>query len=342
MLEILDSLIATIAVVMILSLVVQGIEQILKQLFSVKSKYMERELFALFRRQMLPATADTIPSRIKERVTPVAWKLHFLKKEKEGTGRAVEYFKKFFASIGYNDLSLVEKLNGKEFGALVDRFSAYLGEQIEATKESPDSPAGKAVRIIDNETKRLRDNIEHWYDVTLHAFQDHYERRMKMWSYFFSAVVVIALNANVIAIHKEFASSKVLRDAAVATAQQIASRDKSALPGASADPSSPDSLALTRMKKNWKQIDSLVSSQSFPVMRWNAANGDSLRWSDGKNVNLGLAWNDFWSGCARNWFGWLGMIVLVGLGAPFWYDLLRLVVGLKTNVGGKGKSIGGG
>jgi hypothetical protein len=29
-------------------------------------------------------------------------------------------------------------------------------------------------------------------------------------------------------------------------------------------------------------------------------------------------------------FGWLGMILLVSLGAPFWYDLLKALFGVKN------------
>jgi hypothetical protein len=48
MLEILDSLIATVTVVLILALIVQAIQRIIKQAFSMKAKYMERELIAIF------------------------------------------------------------------------------------------------------------------------------------------------------------------------------------------------------------------------------------------------------------------------------------------------------
>ncbi|MBA4312148.1 MAG: hypothetical protein C0417_05920 [Chlorobiaceae bacterium] len=48
MLESIDALIATIAVVLVLSLVVQAIQQILKQLLCMKSAYMERELVMMF------------------------------------------------------------------------------------------------------------------------------------------------------------------------------------------------------------------------------------------------------------------------------------------------------
>ncbi len=47
MFDLIDSLIATITVVLLLSLIVQSIQQIAKQVFHMKSKLMERELMAL-------------------------------------------------------------------------------------------------------------------------------------------------------------------------------------------------------------------------------------------------------------------------------------------------------
>jgi len=48
MLEILDAIIATGAVVLAISLIVQAIQQIVKQFFNLKSSYMERELVMMF------------------------------------------------------------------------------------------------------------------------------------------------------------------------------------------------------------------------------------------------------------------------------------------------------
>ena len=34
--------------------------------------------------------------------------------------------------------------------------------------------------------------------------------------------------------------------------------------------------------------------------------------------------------------GWLGMTLLVSLGAPFWYDILKTVMGIKDKLKEKG------
>ncbi|HXF99848.1 MAG TPA: hypothetical protein VNL69_03640, partial [Bacteroidota bacterium] len=62
--------------------------------------------------------------------------------------------------------------------------------------------------------------------------------------------------------------------------------------------------------------------QSFAVMRWNTPSGTPLPSS----------LTTLWDALKRNFFGWLGMTLLVGLGAPFWYDILRTLVGVKERL----------
>lgn len=41
---------------------------------------------------------------------------------------------------------------------------------------------------------------------------------------------------------------------------------------------------------------------------------------------------DFAAGAKRNWIGWFAMTLLVSLGAPFWYDFLKSMMGIKDKL----------
>lgn len=378
MLEILDSLIATIGVVLVLSLIVQAIQQIIKQVWSFKSGYMERELLAMFdqsdegseqdnksavdqsnkeskqdskstvgqsdngskkdtnlvgkrQRRVLDAV---LPSLLGAKqwlssiwltklpflkrgaqwlyniVTPTALKSRIERRQNKDVAKLVDEIKKKVAGLGYNDLSLLENVKKADFIKIVESLPAK--QRLEKWKE----------------------DVETWYDLTLKAFQDHYERRMKAWSYVLSFLVVIWLNANIFQIHKEFSSNKTLRDSAVKMAEHMAAvpRDRLIESPTKRDSLLLDSLAMKAIQRNIAYIDSLVDQKSFHFMRWNTANGDPMGIDTLWTVAIPISTSDFAKATRKNLFGWLAMTLLVGLGAPFWYDVLKTVMGLKDRV----------
>ena len=315
MLEILDSLIATITVVLVLSLIVQAIQQIIKQSWSFKSKYMERELLAMLQQKLIPAAEDKImnlrPIAIQARKTG--------DNEKEsGVPELIEVLKSKLASIGYNDLSLLETMKKKEVSDLLD----VLFKDLDAGIATPPKDVTaelvakwkKAKAAIDQAKK----DVENWHDLTLKAFQDHYERRMKMWSYVLSLVVVVGLNSSLFEVYKEFSGSKALRESAIALGSKLTSLPRDSVIVKEKDGKVDTTVVVVKsseqikndIKKNVADIKTMVDNNSFQMMRWGKPNDD---------------------GWPVRGLGWLAMSFLVGLGAPFWYDFLKTVMGIKNS-----------
>jgi hypothetical protein len=329
MFEILDSLIATVGVVLVLSLIVQAIQQIIKQVGSFKSNYMERELLAMFQSSANTPTSSGSPggwmkTAIKkvaeavsgkwlyEVVAPTALKYQLEAVKDDEVGKLIGAIKAKMGGLGYNDLSLLEMLKKDEFGKIVGSLD-----------------------FAQEKLTKWKDDVTDWYDLTLKAFQDHYERRMKAWSYVLSFLVVVWLDANIFEIHKEFSSNKVLRDSAVKMAERLTSIPKDSLivvkakGGKDSLSQKVDTMALIVVQRQIAQIDSLVNANSFQIMRWNTAKGDSMRFKTHIGVQIWPAYVDVASAIEHNFFGWLAMTLLVGLGSPFWYDFLKSVMGIK-------------
>jgi hypothetical protein len=209
MLEILDSLIATVAVVLVLSLIVQAIQQIIKQLWSFKSNYMERELLAMFRQRLVPL-AEVIAEKKRVDLRPIALRVLEVRKGDDVTENLIALLRSKLAAIGYNDLSLLETMKKDEVANLLTVISKDLDEELKSAVDDVLAKGQKVKAAIE----KAKDDVENWYDLTLKAFQDHYERRMKMWSYVLSLVVVVGLNANLFDIYKEFSNNRALRESA--------------------------------------------------------------------------------------------------------------------------------
>ncbi|MEK7250105.1 MAG: hypothetical protein AAB209_06740, partial [Bacteroidota bacterium] len=81
-----------------------------------------------------------------------------------------------------------------------------------------------------------------------------------------------------------------------------------------------DSVTAVRIKENIQYIQEILDEESFQLMGWNDARLQQVR---GKSP-------------VENFFhffvGWLATILLVSLGAPFWFDFLKAVSGIKDRV----------
>lgn len=164
MLESIDALVATIAVVLVLSLVVQAIQQILKQLLCMKSAYMERELVMMF----------LDDEQIKEFIQRQNWFINIIRPQwialcsiPETQRRIVEELKIKMRAIGYKDLEIIESLSVEQFLSIIRSLPSF--SKIEK---------GVADKLQDVEYEVLK-----WFDICKKAFQDHYERRMKLWAF---------------------------------------------------------------------------------------------------------------------------------------------------------------
>ncbi len=318
MFDLIDSLIATITVVLLLSLIVQSIQQIAKQVFHMKSKLMERELMALLTN-----------TPYKRTWKPQAMQFTEAAEQHPEAKQLVDKIRNKLSGFGYNDAGMLEGMNKDTFFRIAgDLFDTAELEQRDRSSlsQSEKDEIEKKARFLE----KARWDIEQWYELTMTSFKDHYERRMKMWAFLMGAAVVVWLNANIFDIYKEFSTNRVLRDSAVKIGERLAATPKDSLIVAKlADGSDsvqyvPDSLAFKAIQTHIKFIDSTVNAQSFQLMRWNTASGTPLSW------NMGVIFSAIWG----NILGWLGMTLLVGLGAPFWYDILKTIVGLKERARG--------
>ena len=303
MLDTLDAIIATAGIVLALSLIVQAVQQIIKQVFDLKSSYMRNELLALFHNGNM---STSFMSNFKPlgRLANVADDL---------SKKIVNQLEERVASFGYKDLELLENVD-----------AIRMKEMVKALPVAKDTGVKKEFALAVAE-------IDRWFEVSKKAFQDHYERRMKLWSFIVSAVVVMGLNSNLFVVYQDFASIKTLRDAAAAWAEQ-AIKNPVTNGRTAADSSEANSAATVEIKERIAEIQSYIGEQSLQLCRWNTARGDSIHLFSSPVAIVTKAPVDFFAAAGKNGIGWLAMTLLVSLGAPFWYDFLKTVTGMKEKL----------
>jgi len=292
MLEIFDVVIATVAVILGLSLIVQAIQQIFKQACDLKSKYMRTELLALFEE----------PKKVFNLLNNFQPLGRLSRNASEFSKRIVTELEDKLRSYGFTDLHLVEEINREKLKEILKEI-----------------PLAKDKTLVDKFNDAL-EQVDRWFDISKRAFQEHYERRMKYWAFVISAVVVIVTNANIVQIFQELNQNKQIREGIIAAAPGLISQvvQTSISPEIQFTDAQRDSI----IKSKVKIIQDLVSGKSFNLIRLNIAGGDSILLN---NVPKYLI-----SATRKNIIGWLIMTLLVSLGAPFWYDFLKMIMGIKN------------
>jgi hypothetical protein len=295
MLDILDSLIATIGVVLVLSLIVQAIQQIIKQAFDLKTDYMRQELVSMF-----------VDDWTKETGTdPVATLKEASRQQVEHLVGALELKMK---GIGFKDLELLENVDAVKLKEIF--HSVPIEEALNA--------AGGKVLLL---RKEIGNEIDRWFDLAKQAFQDHYERRMKVWAFGIAAVIVIAMNVNLFDTYTLFSTNSAAREAGLSLATSLGKISADSLMKVMAvdtGTARSDSLIQEGIRQKCRFVESLVEDKTFQFFGWRGA---ALAKLESRSV---------WENVFIIPLGWLAMALLVSLGAPFWYDVLKSLMGVKN------------
>ena len=163
-------------------------------------------------------------------------------------------------------------------------------------------PIARDISVKD-EFNRTIGGLDLWFDLSKRAFQEHYERRMKPWAVGISAVVVLSLNANLLDVYKEFSRNKTLREAGIAMAQQYVTSPRERFEFKADTVTTRTNEETTQnIRAQVDSIDAILDTKAFQIWRW-------------ENSNIG---DDMRERFLYTIVGWLTMILLVSLGAPFW------------------------
>jgi hypothetical protein len=303
MFESLDALIATVAVILGLSLIVQAIQQIIKQVLDLKTGYMRDELVSMFADNWTKATGSNPVSSLKDA-------------SREQIGKLIGKLEDRMKGIGFKDLELLESVDGAK---LKEIFKSI--------------PIDDALNAVGGKVLLLRQEIEleidRWFDLAKQAFQDHYERRMKVWAFGISAAVVIAMNINLFDTYTLFSTNSSAKEAGLTLAASLGkvSADSIAkIMRIDTTKAKSDSLTMYAIREKTRFVEKLVENKTFQFFGWQGAAMERLRSrSTCENVFIIP-------------LGWLAMTLLVSLGAPFWYDLLKSLMGVKNMLKNKNDS----
>jgi hypothetical protein len=200
------------------------------------------------------------------------------------------------------DLTALEHFNKEDFRHLLDG--------VEGLEPQLQGVVASAAATFD----QRKDHVAAAYEAARASFQKAYTAKNKKWAIALSFAVVLALNASLIRLYEVLSLNQSMSQAIAGTASTMVSANQAQNGSATTQP--PDLAAVYAKNRDAIRKD----LQQYPILLRTFEYPDDLR---------DEAFNDI--------AGLLLMGILVSLGAPFWNDILKGMMGVNNalNTGAK-------
>lgn len=201
------------------------------------------------------------------------------------------------------------------------------------------------------------EQVEIWFDTVTQSFDERYTRHMRTFSLAISLVVVIVFNANFFHVYRSLFSSDIQRDLIVESGESLLSQLRAP---ASPTPVSSTVDIRTQVQQSRQEIDALsgvyegfgfspLGTEDIRNFLWSLGGWTALTHDDnGQRSPWGMAlvtnqqgapaWRalssgEWWNTRKDNvvtLLGWIIMVMLLSVGAPFWQETLESLFGIKN------------
>jgi hypothetical protein len=195
--------------------------------------------------------------------------------------------------------------------------------------ENSKSTVLQALRPLVEEAKddlaKVREKLESWFDQSTRSLTQYYRNYTKIIALVVGIALAIAFNADTFYMANRLWHDSGMRSAIVARAGAVegAPFDTTFTPTTPAE-SAVVGILKVHLNKKGRDVISQMDSLSLPLggkrVPWPKTDANRVR-----NIVIRL-------------LGWLITGAAVSMGAPFWYDLLQRMVGLRTSAKSKEKA----
>jgi hypothetical protein len=287
----LQVVIGLVFVLLLLSLLATTIMELLSSFFSLRGRNLETAL-----RNML-SSSDTAQQLFKEFKNN---SLYRQLSQKAGKRRRSPYY---LAAESFQSILFDVILKGEKIDKIVEKIDTL-----------PDDDLKNVLKQLLNdseyELEAFKGKIHKWYDNIMDRASGWYKRMVQKIIVLVGLVIAVVFNADTIAIYERLESD-------------------------------PDSLQqVVELAENY-----LAKTETEQVMRTTPTFDqqlDQVRELINNEIEqakspLGLGWEDvsFFSFTPTQWgikiLGWIVTALAISLGAPFWFDLLRKLVNIRSS-----------
>ena len=193
----------------------------------------------------------------------------------------------------------------------------------------------------DKDTKKFQSLIEDWYDDSMDRVSGWFKRRAHTITLAVSVVVTIVFNANTIKVAEVLWNDQATRAAVAKLAEEFVTEETPGqTPGAKSNPSPPAAANPSDQTTKQREAQQAIERGKKAVEVISQTSGLPLGWQGqrpfGHARELTASGEEVISGWgAKGWFshllGWTLTAFALSLGAPFWFDILKNLINLRTS-----------
>ncbi len=200
-----------------------------------------------------------------------------------------------------------------------------LKDAVEDTQLLPDDFKQSILQSISEaqgELKRVRDNLENWFDNAMIRVAGTYKNKQQTWLIIFSFVVVIGVNADTISISKFLYTNKAERESIAIAASKVVNDERII--------EYIEKLENNDTSETSDILPEIIQSDLKEIIKYNeqlTSYDLPIGWKSGEIENMEL----FSLAMLSKILGWIMTAFAVSLGAPFWFDLLNKLVNLRRS-----------
>lgn len=179
----------------------------------------------------------------------------------------------------------------------------------------PDSQLHKILSQLKEEghdnLESYKARVQGWFDDIMWQSSGWYKRHLQFVTFFVGLGIAVIFNADTFQVYSHLANNADARQKLSALAENFVN-ENAALPTATV----PDSLSLDQIRA---RVDEFIGSEEFSK----TANILGLGWEAG---DVQGNWKDW----VYRLLGWCVMAFAISLGAPFWFDILKKIISIRS------------
>jgi len=330
---------------LLLSLLVSSVNEWFAQVFKTRAIALEKAIKGLLKDPPDTGSGKANPNSLGERFYdhPVIKAFCEEKWEKSGSKSTIKRRPSYipartFAMVVFDLIFPGEDVSAKSPQVLTD--------MIDKANIHPDLKIALKTFVISSAAKadNLRKEVEDWFDETMGRLNGWYSRKARLISFAIGIVLAVGLNIDTMVIADSLWRDPSLRAGVTSyveshwqeyepaasneTGDSIAVKKfPITLPGRTAVPMS-DSL---RAGKRIQQLTTALAAVKLPIGGYRAHFKESVAKAErdkGSGTWGAIKFTLNW--VLEHLLGWLMTAVAVSLGAPFWFDVLKKFINLRS------------
>lgn len=293
MLGMLQVVIGLVFVLLLLSLLATTLMELIASLFALRGRNLEKAL-----RNML-ATTD-----VDDRLLS-AFKDNALYKQLSYKYGKRRYAPSYLSARSFQSILMEVVLDGKAFDELEDRIETLPDDDLKKVLR-------QFLREAESDVDVFKGKVQTWYNDVMDRASGWYKRYTQKILVGMGFLIAIVFNADTLAIYERLESDPE-------TLQQVITLAEDYVDGQKGAEVAPVQLS-PEFNASLAKLEGLVNNQIETV-----------------SSPLGLGWkNVIWSEVTPydvllKLLGWTVTALAVSLGAPFWFDLLRKLVNIRSS-----------